>query len=707
MRTILAICLGVAWFSATVAPARSESAQTDWPVACENCAADEAVLVVRLPEDARLFVNDRATTTTGAVRHFVDRKMDKGRPHRYRLRAEVTIGDRTARADRVVHLLAGEALDVNIEFGPESLDGHPTPADDAQDEPPTEDAVELPGNAPVTTIVLHVPEDARVFLEDVETTETGTVREFHSTHLSAGQEWTDYAIRVVAERDGRMVSREKKINLIAGETRELRFDLDGPATVESAIAAGLAWLVENQNEDGSWSLHLFGDPKTGVDPDGKARSREMSDSAATALALLPLLRAGHTHVESPYSEAIGRGLAWLVEHQAEDGCLRAGSSDKAAMYAHGQATIVLCEALARSGDENLREPSQKAVDYIVGAQNVFGGWRYQPREPGDLSVTGWQVMALKSAEKAGLRVPRRTLETVGRFLDRVEGYGGAQYSYIEGARPTYVMTAGGLLCRIYLGWEDDHPTLLRGADWLIENHPPSAEEPNIYYWYHATPVMRYVGGERWENWNRAMSRLLIEMQQQPGGDHPEHAGSWAPQGGRSTEGGRLYMTALAACTLEDCDRTVLPERSDLRWGQPKVPSQPDLDQRPDAEGEPEMEERPRSQWSQPEASELPDVEALPPLPPLPGADLELDESALPEPPSGVEPVPSADEPPIGGSDLDFQRLRDSLDSLRQPETQPGLDLPKLPAEATPLPGGLDLDAIMPPTQEAQDPTPEK
>ena len=113
------------------------------------------------------------------------------------------------------------------------------------------------------------------------------------------------------------------------------------------------------------------------------------------------------------------------------------------------------------------------------------------------------------------------------------------------------MTAEALLCRQYLGWPADHPGLRFGSSFLVRNYLPRKEEPNIYYWYYATQVMHHMGGRRWETWNAAMRDTLVEMQETEG----HQAGSWSPVGGAigthdTDVGGRLYMTALATCTLE-------------------------------------------------------------------------------------------------------------------------------------------------------------
>ena len=94
--------------------------------------------------------------------------------------------------------------------------------------------------------------------------------------------------------------------------------------------------------------------------------------------MLPFLGAGQTHLAGKYQGTVSRGLRWLIENQGDDGDLRAGANGNEGMYTHGQATIVLCEAFAMTGDEELRVPAQKAIDFIVKAQYHDGGWRYPP-----------------------------------------------------------------------------------------------------------------------------------------------------------------------------------------------------------------------------------------------------------------------------------------------------------------------------------------
>jgi hypothetical protein len=219
------------------------------------------------------------------------------------------------------------------------------------------------------------------------------------------------------------------------------------------------------------------------------------------------------------------------------------------MYTHGQASIVLCEAFAMTGDEELRTSAQKAIDFIAKAQYHDGGWRYSPGPPqqaGDTSVVGWQLMALQSARAANLSVPEETLARANQYFDRVQHHEGARYSYQARGYPTPTMTAEGLLCRMYLGWTRKNDGLVEGSQWLVREHLPSERETNIYYWYYGSQALHHLGGPEWDQWNLRLRDLLVNSQEKSG----HVAGSWTPRGDHAAAGGRIYMTALAVCTLE-------------------------------------------------------------------------------------------------------------------------------------------------------------
>ena len=157
-----------------------------------------------------------------------------------------------------------------------------------------------------------------------------------------------------------------------------------------------------------------------------------SDAAGTALGLLPFLAAGQTHeTKGPYRKTIYDGLYWLMRNQKRWGDLSGAEKPEAAsMYAHGLATITLCEAYGLTHSKVIGKSAQAAVNFIQSAQHPgTGGWRYTPGQEGDTSVLGWQLMALQSAKMAGLQVnPRvhRRRQTLAQVV--AKGENGGQFA---------------------------------------------------------------------------------------------------------------------------------------------------------------------------------------------------------------------------------------------------------------------------------------
>jgi hypothetical protein len=316
----------------------------------------------------------------------------------------------------------------------------------------------------------------------------------------------------------------------------------GTVASEEAVNLSLNWFIEHQLPDGSWSFDHRQSPSCQGQCGDPGILR--GGVGATALALLPFLGAGQTHLRGKYAGQIEAGLNFLV------GSMKLGPQggnlmDDGRMYSHGLAAIALCEAYALTQDRRLHAPAQQAINFIVNAQDKRGGgWRYEPGQPGDTSVTGWQLMALKSAHMAYLEMPLENVEAVSRFLDRVAIDGGYAYGYMEKSiRPG--TTAVGLLCRMYLGWPRDNDALVRGAKYLADQGPSRGD---FYYNYYATQVLAHFEGDLWQKWNKAMRDYYVQTQAKQG----HEAGSWFvpsdPHGAKP--GGRLYMTSMACMTLE-------------------------------------------------------------------------------------------------------------------------------------------------------------
>ena len=333
----------------------------------------------------------------------------------------------------------------------------------------------------------------------------------------------------------------------AAARAQLVAERGGSPQSEAAVERGLVWLVAHQSEDGGWRFdHQRGQCAQRCRNPG----HHESTTAATALALLPLLGAGHTPREGAHQQSVVRGLAYLRRRMIVSPA--GGDLQEGTMYAQGLATIALCEAYALSsegdqpgsgsGDEEIRLAAQHALNFIVTSQHIAGGWRYFPRQPGDTTVLGWQWMALKSGRMAGLEVPEETLVRASEFLDHVQSEGGAAYGYQrEGAEPT--PTAIGLLCRMYSGVRRTDPRIVAGCERLAAWGP---SYDDMYFNYHATQVLHHAETPAWTAWNERLRNHLVATQATRG----HETGSWHFADPHTSAGGRLCDTALALMILE-------------------------------------------------------------------------------------------------------------------------------------------------------------
>ncbi|MFP4056827.1 MAG: hypothetical protein ACLF0G_08155 [Candidatus Brocadiia bacterium] len=312
---------------------------------------------------------------------------------------------------------------------------------------------------------------------------------------------------------------------------------------EQAVNLGLLWLAKAQEPDGRWS--------------GKKWDGGEHAVGVSGLALLAFLGAGYTPHRGLYRATVARGLAWLRSRQKPDGRFAWTT-----FYEQGIAAMAACEAYALSRIPALRRMAQRAVDYICAVQPPHGGFRYQgavDRAHGDISVTGWQIMAIKSALAAGLDVPERAVERSRLFLRNVSRPDG-RCAYLVGSdRADPATSAIGMLCKQFIGG-DFHDEIARCADYLLERASASGEGKNklagdLYYTYYATLAIYQMGpgGEYWFQWNRRFREPLVARQVHTERDERGRfvEGSWAPAahhwGGR---GGRVYTTAMALLSLE-------------------------------------------------------------------------------------------------------------------------------------------------------------
>ncbi len=312
----------------------------------------------------------------------------------------------------------------------------------------------------------------------------------------------------------------------------------------AAVEAALQWLVTNQEGNGSWDASLH---RAGVDRqvDGQQRSSTgiNADNGITGLALLALLGDGNTHLVGPRREAVQHGLEYLLGQQAANGSLAGNSTMFARMYCHAMATVAVCEAYAMTLDERLQRCAERAIEYTLGCQDIVtGGWRYQRSDPGDMSQFGWQVLALQSAQQAGISTPPERQRLMSKFLLSCNtGLKRGLASYRPGFGATAAMTAESMACRGWLDVQNKPEQLTEGTQYLLKRLP-STEQPDFYYWYYGSLSLRVVGGEPWERWADALTQTLPRMQRSDG--------SWSAMTKWAGYGGTVYSTAMGALCLE-------------------------------------------------------------------------------------------------------------------------------------------------------------
>jgi uncharacterized protein (TIGR03000 family) len=179
---------------------------------------NSALLSVKVPADAKVFVNDRETTSTGSDREYISHELANGARYNYTVRAEYVRDGKPVSETKTVQLTAGQTAGLDF--------GQGTPSVQTADQ----------GEAR-TTLTVRLPADAKLFLAGHETKATGEVREFSTTRLPNGSEWNTYAIRAVVERDGREQVREETISLKSGESREVTINFDALASDKVAETA--------------------------------------------------------------------------------------------------------------------------------------------------------------------------------------------------------------------------------------------------------------------------------------------------------------------------------------------------------------------------------------------------------------------------------------------------------------------------------------
>lgn len=304
-----------------------------------------------------------------------------------------------------------------------------------------------------------------------------------------------------------------------------------PADLDAAIANGLAFLARQQRNDGSFE---GGGPKVGM----------------TGLSLLAFLAAGDAPEAGRYGLAVHAAGDYLLSQQNADGYF--GSGDRG-MYIHAIATLALTQLYGvEPGFQTqvrIRAVLVKAVRVILDAQKApksdakyVGGWRYERNSAdSDLSLSGWNALALRAARDVGIEVPDDALAKAAEFVIRCYNDSSKGFGYQPGNDAQPGETGIGVLCLLVLSAAEKQQAALDKSTDFLAAHPIDENSPFPYYAiYYVTQAAFQRGGQTWVKTGRRGLEWLIRQQEKDGG--------W-PQSKTGQEPGRVYATAMAVQTL--------------------------------------------------------------------------------------------------------------------------------------------------------------
>jgi hypothetical protein len=302
--------------------------------------------------------------------------------------------------------------------------------------------------------------------------------------------------------------------------------------IDAAIRRALAHLKTTQKASGAWDGGF-----------GEATS-------ITSLVVMAYLATGHVPgAQGPYRDTVERGVRYVLDHQHADGML-VSNNRGGPMYCHGISTLMLSEVVGMIPDPALANRIQtalsRAVLVIVKSQDVnkgpdhAGGWRYQPNSnDSDISVTGWQMMALRAAKSAGCAVDSARIDRAVAYLKRCALKDGG-FAYQPRQNPNNPRTGVGILALEICGAHLT-PEALAGSKYLL-SHPPVWGTAYFFYEaYYCSQAMFQINDDTFRGYQNRLVSILLEHQQQDG--------SWFSGDGNDQSAGRNYCTAMGVLAL--------------------------------------------------------------------------------------------------------------------------------------------------------------
>lgn len=301
--------------------------------------------------------------------------------------------------------------------------------------------------------------------------------------------------------------------------------------LDEAIDRALEFLSRSQSFDGSWRV-------------GSQRN-----AGLTGLAVMAFLAAGHVPGEGPYSDALERGIRWVLAAQRPNGLITTDGNQE--MYHHGICSLMLAEAAGMCSDrklnEEVRQKLAKAIQVILIGQRKAGahrgGWRYRvDGTDSDISVSGWQLLALRAAKNLGCDVPAESIDEAVQYLKRSRDPGSGGYRYMVNG-PVTVPCTGTSILALELCGKEHHgtPEVLRAGAFLLKNPPRWGQLHFPYSIYYCSQAAFQLGDNYWSYYRPQLHDVLLRNQ--------SDNGCWISPDQEGRLYGPNYCTAMAVLAL--------------------------------------------------------------------------------------------------------------------------------------------------------------
>jgi hypothetical protein len=330
--------------------------------------------------------------------------------------------------------------------------------------------------------------------------------------------------------------------------------------VDAAVDRALTWLASRQRDDGSFPTVPNGQP------------------GVTGLCAMAFVSHGRSPSDAQFGSRLERIVDYIIACQKENGLIALLGDDRAELsrnvshsvgvcsaYNHAIGSLTLSELYGMSDPKRARRMDtaiKKALSATLQMQRWpkqrevdRGGWRYidhSDQWDSDLSITGWNLMFLRSARNAGFDVPKQAIDDAVAYIRRCYSKKHKTFEYrIENPeRLSRGMAGAGILALAHAGYHKSAEAQTAG-EWILKHNfqaynstPQELSDRDRYHYslFNSCQGMYQLGGRYWQEFFPRVETVLL-ANQRPDGSWP------ADRNKNDAVFGNAYTTALVVMTL--------------------------------------------------------------------------------------------------------------------------------------------------------------